>query len=406
MTLFTYKAKNKEGKIVEETIQAASREDVASLLKAEELQVLIVRRLEADGMGGVFTGKVSLAEKAAFCRFLGTMLRAGLSLPEAVEVIKQESTNKKLKKILSDLAFQTRKGKSISSVLSKYPTVFDTVFLTIVKAGEESGTLDHAFDYLSGQLSASYELTQKIKGSLMYPAVVISAMVGVGLLMILFVLPKISEVFLKMNLQLPTITRAILNFGRFTGQNVILVISLVFILIFLVFAFWMLRPTRKMIFRLLGKFPAIRRMMDQIDVARFARTLSTLLKSGVPITDALNVAAGSLNQPRLRQQAEKFSLGVSRGESLSEVLGKDQHIFPLVVIQTIKTGEKTGSLDRVLRELAEFYEQEVEHQLKTLTSLLEPILMLVIGIVVGAMVIMIVAPIYSIVGGLQSTIQR
>lgn len=405
MVLFTYKARDKKGKIIENTIQAADRQDAASILKSESLQVLTIKSHEEKARI-LFGGRVSVAEKAAFCRFLATMLRAGLSLPEAVEIIKKESANKTLKKILTDISSQTLKGKSLSTVLGKYPTIFDPIFLTIVKAGEETGTLDQAFDYLSKQLSASHELSQKIKGSLMYPAVVISAMMGVGLLMLFFVLPKISGIFLKMNLELPLMTKLILNLGQFIDKNTFVVLIGVLAVIFLAVLALFIEESRRVLLNFLAKIPAIKKIMQQIDVARFARTLSTLLKSGVPITDALNVAAGSLHQPKLRRQAEKFSEGIVKGESLSEILTKNHQAFPLIVVQTIRTGEKTGSLEMVLKELAEFYEQEVEHQLKRLTSLLEPVLMLLIGVVVGAMVVMIIAPIYSIIGGLQSAIQR
>jgi len=405
MPLYNYKARDKKGKVIEDTIQAASREDAASSLKADGLAVLTVRDLET-GLSSLRSGKVSLAEKASFCRFTATMLRAGLSLHEAVEIIKQESENKKMKKILADIAFQIRKGRSLSGVLSGYKDIFDPVFLTMIKAGEESGTLEQSLDYLAKQLSASYDFSQKIKGSLMYPAVIIGAMFAEGLLMLVFVLPKISEVFLKMNLKLPVTTRLLLQFGLFVSTHLILVLVAIFSLAGLAFLAIWLKSTRDMLFRLLAKIPVLKKMMSQIDVARFARTLSVLLKSGVPIIDALGIATDSLNQPDLRNQAKKFTAGVSKGKSLSEVLSQAQTSFPQIMIQTIKTGEKTGSLEQVLQELAEFYENEVDYQLKRVTSLIEPVLMLLIGIVVGAMVIMIIAPIYSIVGGLQESIKH
>jgi len=405
MPLFTYKAENKEGKVVQETIQASNREEAASLLQAEELKVLTIKDVR-QGVSSLFDAKISVAEKAAFCRFLGTMLRAGLSLYEAVEIIKQESDNKKMRKILADASSQIRKGRSLSVTLSQYKEVFDPVFLTIVKAGEESGSLEKAFDYLAKQLSRSYEFSQKIKGALMYPLVIITAMVGVGFLMIGFVLPKISVVFLKMNIELPAITRMILSFGKFVGENLFLALGGMFGSLVLL-AFIIANPkSRKAMLLFLSKFPAVKKLMNQIDVARFSRTLSVLLKSGVSIVDALNVSTDSLTQPKLFKRAKQFSSSVAKGESLSQVLVKGKRVFPLIMIQTIKTGEKTGALEQVLEELADFYESEVDFRLKRLTSLIEPVLMLVIGIAVGIMVIMVVAPIYSIVGGLQETIGR
>lgn len=407
MPLFSYKAKDEQGKIVEETIQAVSREEAASMLRADKLQILTIRNLDKN-VGPFFGGRVSLSEKAAFCRFLATMLRAGLSLYEAIEILKQESDNRKMRKILADIASQVKKGKSLSATFSKYKDTFDPVFLTMIKAGEESGTLEQTFDYLAKQIARSYEFSQKVKGSLMYPAVIITAMIAVGFLMIGFVLPKISVVFLKMNIKLPAITKAILNFGKLIGDNIFLAMSMMFGFLILSIIILSTQKTRNLILLLLAKIPAIKKIVVQIDVARFSQTLSVLLKSGVPIVDSLNVAADSLTQPRFRKRAKQFSIGVSKGEPLSQALlkVKGQHVFPLIMIQTIKTGEKTGSLEEVLQELADFYENEVDFRLKRLTSLIEPILMLLVGIAVGIMVVMVVAPIYSIVGGLQESIGR
>jgi len=404
MPLFTYKARDKKNKIVEDTIQAANRQDAVSLLKADGFQVFTVRDLDR-GFSSLFGSKISVAEKATFCRFTATMLRAGLSLPESVEIIKQESTNKLMQKILADIAFQVRKGKSLSSILSQYKESFDPVFLTLVKAGEESGSLAQTFNYLAKQLLATHELSQTIKGALMYPAVIVSAMAGVGILMLVFVLPRISTVFLKMNVPLPPMTRVVLETGAFVGNHVVLVLGGLFISFILLVFLVINQKTRRVLAVLVTRIPALQKLLNQIDVARFSRTLATLIRSGVHIVEALNVAADSLSQPHLQKQAKQFSIGVSKGKPLSEVLIQERQAFPLIMIQTIKAGEQTGSLEEVLQELAEFYEKEIEFTLKRMISLLEPILLLVVGIVVGGMVIMIIAPIYSIVGGLQATIE-
>jgi len=403
MPLFLYKARNSKGEIIEETIQAVNKADAVIALKAEGFQVYTIKNFETSltSVGG----KVSVAEKSTFCRFTATMLKAGLSIHEAAEIIKQETENKKMKKILADIAFQTQKGKSLSMALSTYKDVFDPVFLTMIKAGEESGTLEQSFDYLAKELTANYEFSQKIKASLMYPLVVIIAMFAVGMLMLFFVLPKISVVFLKMNIKIPAITRIILQFGQFIGEHIFLGISVTIGILILLFLIGLMKSTRERIMLIFTKIPALAKMMNQIDVARFARTLAILLKSGVPIINSLEVASDSINQPKLRTQAKKFVLGVAKGSSLSEVLSGEQTQFPMIMIQTIKTGERTGSLEKVLEDLAQFYESEVEYQLKRVTALIEPVLMLAIGVIVGAMVIMIIAPIYSIIGGLQETIK-
>jgi type IV pilus assembly protein PilC len=401
MPLYTYKAKDKKGKIVEDVVQANTRQEAANILKSDSLQVLTIKGVESK-LTAFASGKISVAEKAAFCRFLATMLRAGLPISEAIENIRKETENKRLRKILVDVSFQIRKGATLSVVLSKYPHDFDSVFLTIIKAGEESGSLDKAFDYLSKQLLASHEVSQKVKGALVYPIVIIIAMIANAVVMIAFVLPKISEVFMQLDVDLPTSTRIILGIGKFAGENTLIVVSAMFLLILTAALLIYVQKTRTIIFGLFTRFPVVNKLVSQIDVARFARTLSALLSSGVPIMPALDVSADTLSQPSLKRKAKEFSKGVAKGESLSDVITKSKkQIFPLVMIQTIRAGEKTGSLEVVLSELAEFYEREVDYTLKRLTSLIEPILMLVIGVAVGAMVVMMVIPIYSIVGNMQ-----
>lgn len=404
MPLYKYKAKDKEGNILEDVVQAGSQKEAVSFLKSEEFQILTIKDLENKGLK-IFEGSVSVSDKAAFCRFMATMLRSGLPLPDAVDIIGQEAQSKKLKTILFDISFHIRKGETLSSVISKYKTDFDSVFLTMIKAGEESGTLEKSFDYLAKQLLASYELSQKVKSSMMYPAVIISAMIANAMIMLGFVLPKMSDVFLSLNVELPPVTKFILSAGKTVGSNLALTFGVFFAILFLVIILFVVRKTREAILNFLVRLPVISKVMDQLDTARFARTLSTLLRSGVPIMVALDVSADVLRQPNLHKQAVEFSQGVAKGESLSDILKTKTRSFPATMIQTIKAGEKTGSLEVVLDELATFYELEVDYSLKRATALLEPLLMLIIGVAVGAMVVLMITPIYSIVGGIGNGIQ-
>lgn len=400
MPLFTYKAKTPEGKLFEETIQATNKEEAATLIRQQENEILTLTQMDGK-LSSLFESKIPIAEKAAFTRFLSTMLRSGLPLPEAVDIIREETTSKRLQKVLTDIAFQTRKGASMSSILTKYPEDFDPVFITMVKAGEESGSMDKSFDSLSKQLIASHELNQKVKGAMIYPAVIVAAMIGNGVIMVAFVLPKISTVFLNLNVELPIITRLTLQFGEFVGKNTVLTIGGMIMLTLLAGLSAYFKPTRKLLVAALAKLPAIKKLMNQVDVSRFSRTLSTLLSSGVSITQTLEVAANVMGQDSLKKAAAGFSEGVARGESLSSLMSAKKGLFPHVLVQTVKAGERSGTLDTVLLEMAEFYESEVEYSLKKVTSLIEPILMLVIGVAVGVMVLLMVTPIYSIVGGLE-----
>jgi len=399
MPLYTYKVKTQKGELLEDLIQAPSVKDAASSLTSDGYKILTIKKVE-QSIGGFMSGSISISEKANFCRFLATMLRAGLPLPEAIDIIREESKNRKLKKILMDVSFEVRKGKTISSVLSKYKKDFDPVFLTMVKAGEDSGTKDKSFDYLSKQLIMTYELIQKVKGAMMYPIVILCAMVAMLVVMLVFVLPKLAQVFLDLNVPLPPTTKFVMGVGIFIGKYTTEVIIGVFALGILCFMLFTIQKTRDAIFDFFMKLPAIKGIVIQIDIARFSRTLSTLLTSGVPIMTCLEVCANILRQPALRKQAKLFGAGVAQGKQLSEMLMVGKQVFPPTVTQTIKAGEKSGSLEEVLEEMAEFYEREVDFNLKRVTSLIEPLLMLVIGIAVGAMVIIMITPIYSLVGGM------
>lgn len=402
MSLFTYKAQNADGKVVSDTIESSSKANVATTLNSQNLKVLTIKNMGGDLT--LFEGRVSVSEKSTFCRFMSTMLRSGMGLPEAVEIIRQETKNAKMQKILADVSYQTKKGKSLSSVLANYKNDFDSVFLTLIKVGEESGTLEKAFDYLAIQMSASHELSQKIKGSLMYPAVIVVAMFGNGIMMAVFVLPRISSAFLKLDVPLPVYTKVLLSVGEFFGKNTVGTIIGALIGAALFFALFIVRPTREFIMKFVVRLPVVKNVVRDIDVARFSRTLSTLLKSGVPIIEALDVSAASISQRSMKLEAAKFSEAVSKGQSLSETLTTNRKAFPSIMVQTIRAGEISGSLEQVLSEVADFYEREVEFSLKRMTSLIEPVLMLTIGVVVGVMVIMMIAPIYSIIGGLQDSI--
>ena len=404
MPLFTYKATDETGKVFQDTIEAGTKQNAVTTLQSQGVKVLTIK--STGGIGMFFSGGISTSDKASFCRFMGTMLKSGMSVPDAVEIIRQESKNKRLQKVLADLSYQSKKGKSISSVLEQYPEDFDRVFLTMVKVGEESGTLEKTFEYLSVQLITSHELAQKIKGSLMYPAVIVVAMMGNGILMAVFVLPRLASAFLKLDVPLPAYTRILLNAGQFFGKNPILVIGGAIGGGLLFFSFIIIKPTRKIIIKLLSKAPVVKNVVKDIDIARYSRTLSTLLKSGVPIIESLDVSSEAVTSPSMKAETEGFSEQVAKGQALSDIMTAKKTVFPSIMVQTIRAGEKSGSMEQVLSEVADFYEKEVEFSLKNMTSLIEPVLMLLIGVVVGVMVIMMIAPIYSIIGGLQQTISQ
>ncbi len=400
MTLYRYKALLDNSKVVEQTLQARNKEEVATSLRTKGMKILSIQKEKNEV--SLFSGRISNLEKANFCRYLSVMLRSGLSISEAVDLIASETENKKMKQILQDMLFTMQEGGEISNTLEKYPEVFDRVFLALVRAGEQSGSLEKTFEYLGKQIYAVHRLNKKIQGAMMYPMVIFAAMGGVGLLMMTFVLPRLGQVFLKMKIPLPLPTKILLEFGQFMGKHTFEVVSGLVLFGVIIGFLLNYHKTKRFITSRFANMPVIKRLFKQIDLARFSRTLATLLQSGVPIIAALNIASETLSQFDMQKVAKTFEKGVTEGKTIAALLTTEKKVFPSLMIQTIKTGEKTGTLDTVLMEVADYYEAELEDSLKEFTTILEPVIMLIIGVAVGAMVVMIIAPIYSVMGSVQS----
>lgn len=400
MPLFQYKAENKNGKIISDGITAVNEEDAAQLLQEKGYKVLSIkkRKKEASLFDNFLT--IPVIEKATLCRHLSIMLKAALPINEAFEIFISETEDKRMQAILEDIYYGIKKGESLSDGFSRFPNVFDKVFITMIEAGEESGKMEETFDYLATQLMSQHQLTQKVKGALAYPIVVLTAMVAVGIAMMTFVLPKIGNVFISMNIDIPLPTQILLSVSKWLGNHALFVVA-GFVLSIVGFVVLMkVSSTRRAIMNFLSKMPIINRLMEHLDLARFSRTLSLLLATGVPIIKALNVSALTLSQNKFDKFSEHFNKKIKKGTSLSIIL-EEEKVFPPIMMQTIKAGEESGTLDEILMDLATFYEEEVETSLKKFVSLLEPALMLIIGVAVGAMVISIIGPIYSVVGNLQ-----
>lgn len=400
MPTFQYKATTPQGQILQNQVSAASETEVASLLKTEGLSPLSIKKTKSRT--SLFSSvKVSQVEKINFCRYLATIIKAGLPLMEAIELIADETKEPGMKQILNDLRYQVQSGKNLSSALAHYPDVFNDVFIAIIRAGEQSGTLEQSFSYLSEQLAADYEMNQKIKGILYYPAFIVATMLAVGSILLIFVLPRIADIFLRMNVKLPLPTQLLFQTSVFLSSRPWLFLLLSFIFLLLIIYFWKSRSARQALVRCLSLVPAVARFLQQIDLARFNRLLSTLLASGVPITESLKIASSSFTQPQYQNISLVFEKELNQGIALSKIFKKTSAHFPAMMIRLVAVGERTGKLEKLLKDLALFYEAETGNSLKNLISLLEPVLMLIIGLCVGGMVISIISPIYSILNSLN-----
>lgn len=394
MPQFIYKVLNDQKQILTGSLTALNRDEAADELTKKGFSPLTIREVIERQ---TTKGTIPPIDKITFCRYTGTMLSSGLSLSEGVEVMREETKHPLMRRILGDISYSLEQGQQLSSVFERYPQVFEPYFITLTRAGEVSGTLGDVFKYLELELRAEYSLNSKVKGALLYPAIVFTAMIGIGVLMFFFILPQIGKVFLSMKLPLPFYTKFLFSLSISLSKFMVPIIVGAVMLAVLFVLSLKNKVVKTFIFRLIRPIPMIRNLIKKIDLARFNRIFSTLLKSAVPITEALEISLSSLSWFEYQELAHIIPAEINKGKTLSRVI-KERHVFPTLMTQMIAAGEKSGTLGDSLGDLASFYEQEVEEELKSLTQIIEPILMLLVGIGVGGMILSIIAPIYSVVG--------
>ena len=399
MPTYDYRALSEDGAINTASVTAKSEDEVGKTLLQKGLTPIYIKLRQQDKKFEFARG-ISLLDKASFTRYMSLMLTSGLSMAQGIDSLAEDTKNITMRKILNDLAYGLKSGKKVSEILGRYPNVFDGAFIAMVKAGEASGTLGEAFSYLSEKLRSEYELQRNIKGAMVYPVVIFIALILMGFVLVVFVLPRIGGVFKTMDIDLPLPTLIMLNVGEFTQEHLLVILPSA--IVGLVLA-WLLVPRDKLktaVNGLLTKMPITGSIIRRIDYARLTRTLGVLLKSGVSITEAISIAVSTVSQPKLKAMAPMLRKRLLKGVELSRIL-KETKIFPVFITQMLTVGEKSGNLEDVLAEVGAYYAEEAESDLKNISQVIEPILVLVVGILVGLLVISIIAPIYKLIGDLQ-----
>ena len=404
--LYRYLAKSPEGEEKKGTVEARDTQQLAGTLRS---QGFILIKAEPVGKRGKkkrlefplpFLGRVSLTEKLMFTRNLQVMIASGLSLPKALEILAEQTKSNKFKKALSKIREKVVKGNNFSDCLAEHPDIFSELFQNMIKVGEEAGNLDEVLEVLSHQMEREHELKSKIKGALMYPAVIVLAMMGVGVLMLVMVVPKLAETFEELGIELPLTTQLIISIGSFLSEKWYL--ALIFLIAF-VFLFWLVLKTKqgkRMVDATFLKVPIISPLIKKINSASTIRTLSSLMAAGVPIVRSLEIISGVLGNIYYRNAISEAAQEVRKGKKLSDALEGYREIYPIIVIQMIRVGEETGETSKVLGKLADFFEEEVGNATKNLTSIIEPVLMLLIGGAIGFFAVSMIQPMYSMLGAI------
>lgn len=407
MPLFYYKGRtSKTGELKEGDITAPDERSLAAQLRDQGIlltEVTLKNKEEKTGFSkfNINISGVSLIQKILFTRDLKIMLDAGISLSRAIGILATQTTNKDLSDALLDVQRGVEKGDTFSSMLAKYPKIFSPIFISMVSLGEKSGNLSSVLDQLAIQMKKDYDLMRKVKGAMYYPAVILVTMVVISIIIVGYVLPKLIEVLEEMGTTLPWTTRLFIGISKFLTTNWILTLAVIIALIVFVFILSKSHKGKKALSTFALKLPKISGLVKKVNLARFARALSSLLKSGIPIVNALKIVSDILGNKLYKEATLEASKEIKKGTSIVEVFKKHDKLFLPMVIQIMSVGEETGTLDEVLTKLAEFYEDEVDQEVTNISSIIEPILMLVLGAGVGILAVSVISPIYSLSSGIK-----
>jgi len=399
---FKYKASNKEGEVVEGTAEAVDKFNLSRTLKDQGLGLLTA---EAEGekktkdffkklmsMGGVSTH-----EKIIFSRNLSAMLGAGLSLSRALTTIHKQSKNKKFKKVVESVNEKVKEGYPLHQALGEFPKVFSSLFISMTAAGEESGNLIESLNVVSTQMEKTYELKKKIRGAMIYPSVILSAMLVIGIFMLTYIVPTLTATFADLEVELPASTRFIIAVSDgFQNHTILLLVALIGF-IALVIASVKTERGQRILDYIFVHMPLVSVLVKETNAARTARTLSSLLTSGVAYVKALEITGDVVQNSYYKKILKEAQGEVELGQPVSGVFSKHEKFYPPFVSEMITVGEETGELGPMLMRVASFYEAEIDQKTKNMSTIVEPFLMIVIGAGVGFFAISMISPMYQLV---------
>jgi type IV pilus assembly protein PilC len=401
---FSYKGRNNTGVVSEGIITAVDRAEAISLLRGTGVTPFAIK--EKTNFGGKlnslsFFGKVKLSEKIIFTKNISGMLKAGLTITRSLQVLSRQTKNKFFKGIIQDLVETIDKGETLSDGLAKHPKVFSSLFIAMVKAGEESGSLPQALTEVGVNLEKTYALNRKIKSAMMYPAIIICAIIIIAILMFMYVVPTLVKTFKELGTELPLSTKIVVAISDAVSNHILFVIlGLVLVGAGIYFSF-RIKRTKRMIDYLSTRLPVIGTLIQEVNAARTTRTLASLLTSGVSIGRAISITTEVLQNSYYKEAFAEVNKTVERGEAMSKVFKAHTELYPVMVGEMIEVGEETGKLSTMLLDIAVFYEAEVDAKTKDLSTIIEPVLMVFIGAGVGFFAISMLSPMYSIMDNIK-----
>lgn len=402
MPVYTYRGTNRAGVTISGELTATNKTELTTILRRQQINVTKMSEKGREFNLPTFGGGVNSKELAIFTRQFSVMIDAGLPLVQCLEILANQQDNKTFQKVLTGTRASVEGGATLSVSMKQYPKVFDALYVNMVEAGETGGILDTILHRLSTYIEKNVKLKRAVKSALVYPVGVLSVAGGVIVLLLWKVVPIFATLFVGLGVDLPLPTRIVIGLSNFIGSIFGLLILVAMIGIGIGLKVWYGTVQGRMaIDTVMLKIPLIGVLLRKIAVARFTRTLGTLISSGVPILEGLDITARTAGNAVVERALQHVRKQLEAGRTLAEPL-KETNVFPGMVTQMIGVGEQTGAMDAMLQKIADFYEDEVDASVKDLLTALEPIMIVVLGCVVGGVVISMYLPLFSLIGKLSS----
>ena len=401
MPVFEYTARNLKGDLEKGQVDLPSKDDVVAHLRKNRLVVVQVRQApKAVSLGGMFKGGVKTRDVVIFTRQFATMINAGLPLVQALDILAQQTENKVLADVTRQVVYDVESGQTLADALRKHPKAFSDLYVNMVAAGEAGGILDTILQRLAEFLEKNDAIIRKVKGAMVYPGVIMSVAVIAVAVLLIFVIPTFQTMFASVALELPLPTRIVIGLSKLLTGYWWVLLGVIGVSIFGLNRYYKTPGGRLQIDSMLLRFPVLGDVLRKSAVSRFTRTLGTLVSSGVSILDGLEITARTAGNMVIHNAVMESRQSIAGGDTIAAPLQRSK-VFPPMVISMIAVGEQTGGLDEMLSKIADFYDEEVDAAVSTLLSLMEPVMIVVLGVIVGGMVVAMYLPIFDMVNAVQ-----
>ncbi len=395
MPNFKYVAKDQQGKPVSATLEAKDKTTLVDLLRKRDLIIISVEETKGRALKATARAKVKMDDLVIFSRQLATMVDSGIPLVQALDVLAEQIEKPGFQTVVAGLRDNIETGSSLSEALSRHPGIFSALFVNMVRAGESSGMLDDILERLADYLEKSNALMHKVKSSFIYPGLVVSMAIIITSVLIFKVVPTFKGIFDTLGGELPMITQILITFSDFARHSAPLLLGALFLLGFSLRRVIRTEKGRMQLDKTVLRLPIVGVLLRKVAIARFSRTLSTLVKSGVPILNSLEIVARTSGNKVIEAAVDQVRTNIREGENISDPLARSG-VFPPMVTRMIGVGEQTGELEKMLAKISDFYEEQVDTAVNSLTSLIEPIIIVFLGVVVGGIVAAMFLPIFKI----------